>query len=182
MTALGDLARIDDRTVLVLGQELNVARNQPDAANSLVHRVGDTLVIVDTGVTTQFRDALLAATREVGTWTRALVLTTHGHTDHVGNNDIADELGVPTEHYVPARDLDQMRDPASYWVRAFTPIAGVVPLPAPPSGWCWSAWAWGSRCRPPTPTRSAASPTPSAARRPGWSRPSGRSAAPWASP
>ena len=74
----------------------------------------------------------LAATRKVGEWSRALVLTTHGHTDHVGNNDIADELGVPAEHYVPARDLGQMLDPGSYWVRAFTPIAGVVPLPAPP--------------------------------------------------
>ena len=133
MTALGELIEIDDRTVLVLGQELDVAHEQPDAANALVHRVGDTLVIVDTGVTTQFRAALVAATRKVGEWSRALVLTTHGHTDHVGNNDIADELGVPAEHYVPARDLGQMLDPGSYWVRAFTPIAGVVPLPAPPA-------------------------------------------------
>ncbi|TCK27564.1 MBL fold metallo-hydrolase [Pseudonocardia endophytica] len=133
MTALGDTIEIDDRTVLVLGQELDVDHDQPDVANALVHRVGETLVVVDTGVTAPFRAALLAATRRVGDWSRALVLTTHGHTDHVGNNDIADELGVPTEHYVPARDLDQMLDPATYWVRSFTPIAGVVALPAPPS-------------------------------------------------
>ncbi|MDQ1513908.1 MAG: hypothetical protein QOC59_1750 [Microbacteriaceae bacterium] len=133
MTSLGDLIEIDDRTVLVLGQELDVARDQPDVANSLVHRTGDTLVIVDTGVTTPFRAALLAATRKVGEWSRALVLTTHGHPDHVGNNDLADELGVPVEHYVPARDVDQMLDPASYWVRSFSRVAGVVPLPAPPS-------------------------------------------------
>ena len=61
------------------------------------------------------------------------MLTTHGHPDHVGNNDLADELGVPVEHYVPVRDLDQMRDPASYWVNSFSRVAGVVPLPAPPS-------------------------------------------------
>ena len=29
--------------------------------------------------------------------------------------------------------MDQMRDPAPYWVASFTRIAGVVPLPAPPS-------------------------------------------------
>ena len=133
MTALGDLIEIDDRTVLVLGQELDVAHDRPDVGNALVHRAGDTLVIVDTGVTTVFREALLAASRAVGAWSRAVVLTTHGHTDHVGNNDLADELGVPAEHYVPARDVEQMRDPTTYWVRAFTPIAGVVPLPAPPS-------------------------------------------------
>jgi glyoxylase-like metal-dependent hydrolase (beta-lactamase superfamily II) len=133
VTTLGQHIQIDDRTVLVLGQELDIAHNQPDAANSLVHRVGDTLVIVDTGVTPAFRAALLAATRKVGAWSRALVLTTHGHTDHVGNNDLADELGAPAEHYVPARDLDQMLDPTSYWVRTFTPITGIVALPAPPS-------------------------------------------------
>jgi glyoxylase-like metal-dependent hydrolase (beta-lactamase superfamily II) len=62
------------------------------------------------------------------------VLTTHGHPYHVGNNDLADELGVPVEHFVPARDLDQMRDPSAYWTRSMARLAGVVPLPAPPAG------------------------------------------------
>ncbi|MCX4547117.1 MBL fold metallo-hydrolase [Streptomyces sp. NBC_01565] len=131
MTALGELIEIDDSTVLVLGQELDFEHDQPDVANALVHRVGDTLVLVDTGVTASFREALREATGRVGQWSRALVLTTHGHPDHVGNNDLADELGVPAEHYVPAFDLDQMRDPASYWVRSFERIAGVAALPAP---------------------------------------------------
>ncbi|MGW7381477.1 MBL fold metallo-hydrolase [Streptomyces sp. NPDC054794] len=133
MTTLGDLIEIDERTVLVLGQELRVERDQPDVANSLVHRVGDTLVMVDTGVTSVYRAALREAADRVGPWSRALVLTTHGHPDHVGNNDLADELGVPVEHYVPARDLDQMRDPGPYWIRSFECIAGLAPLPVPPA-------------------------------------------------
>ncbi|WP_406184135.1 MBL fold metallo-hydrolase [Streptomyces sp. NBC_01006] len=131
MTALGELIGIDDRTVLVRGQELDVERGQPDVGNALVHRAGDVLVVVDTGVTTAFRAALREAMDQVGPWSRALFLTTHGHPDHVANNDLADELGVPVEHWVPAPDLDQMRDPASYWVRAFERIAGVAQLPAP---------------------------------------------------
>src|SRR4051794_13358762 len=131
--ALGDLIEIDDRTVLVLGQELDVAHDQPDVANALVHRVEDALVLVDTGVTPAFRAALKAATRRVGEWSRAVVLTTHGHPDHVGNNDPADGLGIPVEHFVPARDLDQMRGPSAYWTRSMARIAGVAPLPAPPS-------------------------------------------------
>ncbi|UXY33135.1 MBL fold metallo-hydrolase [Streptomyces sp. HUAS TT20] len=133
MTALGDLIEIDDQTVLVLGQELHVEHDQPDVANALLHRVGDTLVIVDTGATEAFRVALREAADRLGYWSRALVLTTHGHPDHVGNNDLADELGVPVEHYVPALDLDQMRNPALYWVRSFDRIAGLAPLPAPPA-------------------------------------------------
>ena len=134
--ALGDVLEIDDRTVLVLGQELDVAHDRPDVANALVHRAGETLFLVDTGVTTAFRNALRGAIHRVGPWSRLVVLTTHGHPDHVGNNDLADELGrehnVPVEHYVPARDLPQMLDPADYWIRSFSRIAGVAPLPAPP--------------------------------------------------
>ncbi|MFE2166581.1 MBL fold metallo-hydrolase [Streptomyces sp. NPDC059447] len=133
MSALGDLVEIDDRTLLVLGQELKVEQDQPDVANALVHRTGDTLVLVDTGVTAPFRAALREATSRVRPWSRALLLTTHGHPDHVANNDLVDELGVPAEHYVPALDVDQMRDPTAYWVRAFDRIAGVVPLPPPPA-------------------------------------------------
>ncbi len=130
---LGETPTIDDRTLLVLGQELAVPHGQPDVANALVHRSGKTLVVIDTGVTEEFRAALVTATQGVGPWTRALVLTTHGHPDHMGNNDLADELCVPVEHWVPARDVDQMRDPAPYWVASFARIAGVAPLPAPPS-------------------------------------------------
>lgn len=132
MTALGEHLRIDDRTILVLGQELDVAHDQPDVANALVHRAGDVLVIVDTGVTAAFRTALKAAIAQVGDFSRALVLTTHGHVDHVGNNDLADELGVPVQHFVPARDVEQMCDPTSYWVRSFSRLVGVVALAAPP--------------------------------------------------
>lgn len=131
MTVLGDLIEIDDRTVLVLGQGLDLGRGQPDVANALVHRSGDTLVLVDTGVTEAFRAALLRAAARVGPWSRALVLTTHGHLDHVGNNDLADGLAVPAEHYVPAPDVDQMRNPLDYWVRSFERIAGPAALPEP---------------------------------------------------
>ncbi|MGW6690902.1 MBL fold metallo-hydrolase [Streptomyces sp. NPDC054961] len=134
MTALGDLIEIDDRTVLVLGQELDVEHGQPDVANALVHRVGETLVLIDTGVTTAFRTALRKAADRVGPWSRALVLTTHGHLDHIGNNDLpADAWDVPVEHYVPAPDVDQMRDPVRYWSRCFERVAGQGPLPAEPA-------------------------------------------------
>ncbi|MEJ2885595.1 MBL fold metallo-hydrolase [Actinomycetospora aeridis] len=136
-TPLGSLVEIDDRTVLVLGQELDIAHEQPDVGNALVHRAGEHLVLVDTGVTEAFRAALRTAVDRVGPWSRLLLITTHGHTDHVGNNDLVDELaaelGVPAEHWVSARDVEQMRDPVTYWERAFDRLTGVAPLPAPPA-------------------------------------------------
>lgn len=63
---LGEIISIDDRTVLVLGQELEFDKDQPDAGNAIMHRVGDTLFLVDTGVTTAFRDAVTRAIDRVG--------------------------------------------------------------------------------------------------------------------
>ncbi|MET0965523.1 MAG: MBL fold metallo-hydrolase [Nakamurella sp.] len=134
-TPLGKIQRIDDLTVLVLGQELNVDAKQPDVANALVHRAGDTLVIVDTGVTEPFRDALRQAVNEFTDAKRLLLLTTHGHTDHVGNNDLVDEIaadrGITAEHFVPARDIGQMLDPVNYWTTAFSNIVDLTSMPAP---------------------------------------------------
>ena len=90
--ALGDIVEIDDRTVLVLGQPLVFDKGQPDVANALLHRVDDTLFLVDTGVTEAFRKALITAVDRVGPWRRLVLLTTHGHVDHVGNNDLIDQL------------------------------------------------------------------------------------------
>jgi glyoxylase-like metal-dependent hydrolase (beta-lactamase superfamily II) len=139
--SLGDIIRIDDRTVLVIGQELDVDQGQPDVANTLLHRVGRSLFMIDTGVTERFRAALSSAVDEVGEWTELIVLTTHGHPDHVGNNDLPDELaearGARVQHFVPARDVAQMRDPQGYWTTSFDRLVGVVPLPAPPNLVAW---------------------------------------------
>ena len=135
--ALGSIIRIDDRTVLVTGQELDFDKGQPDVGNALLHRVEDTLFLVDTGVTTAFREALTRAIDQVGPWRHLVLLTTHGHVDHVGNNDLPDEWaadrGSTVEHYVPARDLAQMVEPTRYWEGTFDRVVGVAPLPAPPA-------------------------------------------------
>lgn len=134
--ALGTVCRIDDRTVIIFGQELNIAADQPDVANVVLHRVGSTLFMVDTGATVEFRAALTAAVDLVGPWNRLTVLISHGHPDHVGNNDIADELarqrGIQAEVLVPVADLAQMRDPQAYWKASFDRLAGMGPLPVAP--------------------------------------------------
>lgn len=135
--ALGDIIEIDDRTLLVIGQELDMAKGQPDVGNALLHRVDDTLFLVDTGVTTPFRKALTEAIDRVGPWHKLVLLTTHGHVDHVGNNDLPDEWaadrGITVEHYVPARDLPQMLEPTRYWEETFDRVVGIAPMPAPPA-------------------------------------------------
>ena len=133
---VGDVIVIDDRTVLVLGQELDMAARQPDIANVLLHRVDRTLFMIDTGVTATFRQALTVAVDRVGPWDHLVVLITHGHPDHVGNNDLADQLaqerGIDAQVWMPAGDVDQMRDPQTYWKTSLDRLPGLAPLPAAP--------------------------------------------------
>jgi glyoxylase-like metal-dependent hydrolase (beta-lactamase superfamily II) len=79
---------------------------------------------------------LVTAVDRVGPWRHLVLLTTHGHVDHVGNNDLVDQLarerGVSVEHFVPALDVPQMVDPHGYWSRSFGQLNGIVPMPAPP--------------------------------------------------
>lgn len=84
---------IDDRTRMIVGQELDMVAGQPDVCNVIVHRAGDLLVLVDSGVTSVFRDAIRSAADDLAPWSNILLLTTHGHPDHVGNNDLIAELG-----------------------------------------------------------------------------------------
>jgi glyoxylase-like metal-dependent hydrolase (beta-lactamase superfamily II) len=152
---LGTQHRIDEQTILVLGQELVIAQEQPDVGNAVVHRCGDTVFLIDSGVTTPFRDALAAALDEVGAWKHVVLLTTHGHLDHVGNNHIVEQLalrrGCTTEHFVPARDLAQLTNPQRYWAHAFEQIQAVTQLPGPPDLMAHIVTTWFHPYRPITP-------------------------------
>ena len=110
-----------------------MAARQPDVCNVIVHRTGELLVIVDSGVTSTVRDAIRSAADDLAPWSRILLLTTHGHPDHVGNNDIVKELGAQLDpssirHYVSAHDVAQYHDHGlSYWTTSLGRVSGLVP-------------------------------------------------------
>ena len=97
----------------------------------LLHLANRTLFLIDTGITEAFRDPLIDAATQIGPWDSLVLLTTHGHADHVGNNDLADQLAadrdVTARHLVPSRDLAQMRDPVGYWTAYLQRVAGLLP-------------------------------------------------------
>ena len=83
MTAY-DVVRTGERTVLVLGQELDVGAGKPDIANVVVHRVNETVFVIDTGVTERCRAVVKDALDQVGPWRKMMLFTTHGHTRPCG--------------------------------------------------------------------------------------------------
>ncbi|MEN0139977.1 MAG: MBL fold metallo-hydrolase, partial [Rhodococcus sp. (in: high G+C Gram-positive bacteria)] len=111
----------------------DMAAQQPDVGNVIVHRAGNLLVIVDSGVTTAFRDAIRSAAEDLAPWSKILLLTTHGHPDHVANNDLITDLGAELDrsdlhHYVSAHDASQYRDRGlPYWITSLGRVSGLVP-------------------------------------------------------
>jgi len=123
---------VSDDTVVVFGQDMRLEAGQPDVANAIVHRAGGTLVIIDTGATPAFRGPLLGAAGQLAPWSSILLLTTHGHLDHVGNNDLIDQLAADAgvrdvRHFVPAHDVRQLTDPGGYWSANLGQLEGVLP-------------------------------------------------------
>ncbi len=118
---------------MIVGQALDMAAHQPDVGNVIVHRAGDLLVLVDSGVTTAFRDAIRSAADDLAPWSKILLLTTHGHPDHVGNNDLVNDLGdgldrSNVQHFVSAHDASQYRDDGlPYWITSLERVSGLVP-------------------------------------------------------
>src|SRR3954452_17197385 len=91
--SFGDIVEIAPSARLVIGQPLEVSIKQPDVANCLMYKTGATLVVVDTGATAAFIPLLNRAAEQLRPVEAVLLINTHLHVDHVGNNGWIDTLG-----------------------------------------------------------------------------------------
>jgi glyoxylase-like metal-dependent hydrolase (beta-lactamase superfamily II) len=105
-------SRARDAIVLVRGFVAGAAGGRQRASGTVTLITGDPLVIVDTGAPEQRREILDAlAARGVNPGAVTWVVNTHGHLDHVGNNNL-----FPNATFV--LDSDLARD-GEYWIHDF---------------------------------------------------------------
>jgi glyoxylase-like metal-dependent hydrolase (beta-lactamase superfamily II) len=127
----GEIVEVAPNVELVGGRPLDIQKGEVDVANALLYKSGSTLVVIDTGGTAGFIQYLDAAAKRLMPFDRAVLVNTHGHADHVGNNAWIDTLGVPAEHFISAHDLPLMRDQVGYFSDAFDEVGPYIP-DAPP--------------------------------------------------
>jgi glyoxylase-like metal-dependent hydrolase (beta-lactamase superfamily II) len=84
----GDVVRAAPNTLMVVGRELNQAKAEADIANAILYRAGDTLYVIDTGATPSFRPSLRKAVDRLRPFRHIVLINTHGHPDHIGNNEL----------------------------------------------------------------------------------------------
>ncbi|MGD8447725.1 MAG: MBL fold metallo-hydrolase [Desulfobacterales bacterium] len=97
----GDIIEIAQNTLLVEGKIPSSIMKEPDIANSVVYKADNVLYIFDTGATAFFRSRLHLAIERLRPFKKVILLNSHCHPDHVGNNSILKEInGAETEHYI----------------------------------------------------------------------------------
>jgi glyoxylase-like metal-dependent hydrolase (beta-lactamase superfamily II) len=138
----GDIVEIAPNARLVIGQPLNALIKQPDIANCLMYKAGTTLVVVDTGATASFIPLLNRAAEQLRPFEAALLINTHLHVDHVGNNGWIETLGVPTRHYISAHDLIPMRDQVAYFTNKFEAASPYLPGLPPAKEFAAALLSW----------------------------------------
>jgi glyoxylase-like metal-dependent hydrolase (beta-lactamase superfamily II) len=98
----GDLHEIAPNLVVIEGHHPHAVWEDPDLASIAVYRGERTLYLLDTGVGPDQRAALLRVADQLGGAEEVLLLNSHGHMDHLGNNDVL--AGIPAvrrRHLIP---------------------------------------------------------------------------------
>src|SRR3954453_23229552 len=101
----GDVVRVAPNTVMVVGRELNQAKGEADIANSILYRADDTLYVIDTGATASFRSSPRKAIDQLRPFRHVVLINTHGHPDHIGNNELVMKTPAASHrHYMSRLD------------------------------------------------------------------------------
>lgn len=115
--AWGELVAVAENTIWITETPLNFNKRQADAGSIVLHRAGNVLYVIDTGAMAHYRPLILNAAERLKPFRRVILINSHNHIDHTGNNDIIFELGVEkVEHWLAATALYYMSRQAEYWV------------------------------------------------------------------
>jgi len=114
--SFGDIVAVAPDTLMVVGRHLDLARGQADVANSILYRKDGVVYWVDSGATQEFVGPLRAAFEQLKPYSKVVLVNTHGHADHVGNNALLTDLGASqVEHYISVAEVATMRDQVGYF-------------------------------------------------------------------
>jgi len=130
----GEVVQVAPQTLMVVGRELAVEKGEADIANSILFKDEDVVYWIDSGATAAFVGPLRQAFDQLKPYAKVVLVNTHGHVEHVGNNALLNELGAASvEHYIPQAEIAKARDYLQYFTGAFTPVAPYIESFADPA-------------------------------------------------
>ena len=115
---LSDIVQLADNLWLVVGDL------PADIPNSIVYHPSDRLYLMDSGAGPTIRASIMRVLERLGSVKSFTLLNSHGHVDHVGNNDIIHMAQAKeTYHYLSEAGLGLL-NPISYFAISF--ISSVI--------------------------------------------------------
>ncbi|MEU8080214.1 MBL fold metallo-hydrolase [Catellatospora citrea] len=89
-----DIHEIAPNLCVIEGHHPHRMWEDPDIPTIAVYRGASTLYLLDTGVGPQQRSSILAVAQKHGPADEVVILSSHGHIDHLGNNDVVDDIAA----------------------------------------------------------------------------------------
>jgi glyoxylase-like metal-dependent hydrolase (beta-lactamase superfamily II) len=93
--------------------------DDPDLPSIAIYRSGRRLYLLDTGVGPAQYEAILEVVARCPVLDEVVLLNSHGHVDHLGNNHVLDAIDAPRKsHFIP-RDSRSALDYAAFFARMY---------------------------------------------------------------
>jgi glyoxylase-like metal-dependent hydrolase (beta-lactamase superfamily II) len=114
---LGDIVSLADNLWLIFGDM------PADVPNVLAYRHGERMYLLDSGAGPTIRASILKVLHDVGPVESFTLLNSHGHADHVGNNDVIRlAQAKQRNHYIAHAGLPLL-DAPSYFASQFSTLS-----------------------------------------------------------
>ena len=114
-----DLHEIAPNLVVIEGHHPHAMWEDPDLPTIAAYRGADTLYLFDTGVGPEQRAALLRVAERLGGEAEVLLLNSHGHMDHLGNNDVLAEIPTARRRHLFPRAARSALDFEAFFGRLY---------------------------------------------------------------
>ncbi len=117
---LADVHELGTGLYLIEGRHPESMWKDVNVPNIVAVHAAETLYLLDTGLGPEQKRAILDLARRLeGSFSRLVLLNSHGHGDHVGNNDVIAEISASeTSHYISAKS-DPYFDPFNFFRDAY---------------------------------------------------------------
>src|SRR5918997_5689281 len=97
----GEIHEVQPGLYIISGRHAESEWDDPQYATIVAIHAGTTLYLLDSGMGAQKQAILDIAGRLRGQFTELVLLNSHGHYDHTGNNDVIGEIEAATKrHYI----------------------------------------------------------------------------------
>jgi glyoxylase-like metal-dependent hydrolase (beta-lactamase superfamily II) len=102
---LAEIQELQRGLYLIEGQHPASMWRDVNVPNIAVVHAGETLYLLDTGIGPEQRQAILDLARSLeGRFNQLVLLNSHGHADHIGNNDVLGEIDAAEKsHFISQR-------------------------------------------------------------------------------